>query len=59
MLGDGFWLNCSYDLENDGLYSIKWFKLNASGSNEFYRFLPNEIPQIQVYNSTGVYFDQS
>lgn len=24
--GESLWLNCSYDLENEPLYSVKWFK---------------------------------
>jgi len=65
LIGEGVWLNCSYDLENDTLYSIKWYKLSEpekgakQKEDEFYRYLPNEIPPIQIYNSTGMYIDVS
>ena len=29
--GESLWLNCSYDLENEPLYSVKWFKKNLAG----------------------------
>ena len=50
IMGDPVWLNCSYDLENDDLYSIKWYHSNGeSHSNEFYRWLPKDNPPGQSY----------
>ncbi|XP_011302297.1 uncharacterized protein [Fopius arisanus] len=40
-------LSCSYDLQNDPLYVVKWYK---SGS-EFYRYLPKEAPPIAVFGN--------
>lgn len=54
-IGDAVWLNCSYDLESDQLYSIKWYKNNT----EFYRFLPTDNPPSHKYKSDGIYLDVS
>ncbi|XP_022242752.1 cell adhesion molecule 2-like [Limulus polyphemus] len=51
--GDPVWLNCSFDLENDDLYSVKWYK----NSVEFYRYLPKEEPKAHKYELPGVYVD--
>jgi len=47
-------LECNYDLEGEKLYSLKWYK----DGNEFYRFLPLESPQVQVFKVMGVYVDK-
>ncbi|RWS08773.1 uncharacterized protein B4U79_03125, partial [Dinothrombium tinctorium] len=46
------WLNCSFDLENDKLYSIKWYKNN----NEFYRYVPRDEQKIRIYSTPGMEF---
>ncbi|XP_023216291.1 uncharacterized protein LOC111618898 [Centruroides sculpturatus] len=51
--GDSIWLNCSFDLEADELYSVKWYKNNV----EFYRYLPSDQPPAQKYDLLGVYLD--
>ncbi|XP_076310321.1 uncharacterized protein LOC143225204 [Tachypleus tridentatus] len=51
--GDPVWLNCSFDLESDDLYSVKWYK----NSLEFYRYLPKEEPRAHKYELPGVYVD--
>ncbi|GIY93565.1 ig-like domain-containing protein [Caerostris extrusa] len=51
--GEPAWLNCSYTLEGDELYSVKWYKNNV----EFYRFLPTDRPPGQKYDLQGVYVD--
>ncbi|XP_077565013.1 uncharacterized protein LOC144180558 [Haemaphysalis longicornis] len=53
--GDPIWLNCSYDLERDQLYSVKWYKNNV----EIYRYLPSETPRTKVYNMPGIHIDVS
>ncbi|UYV62699.1 hypothetical protein LAZ67_2001614 [Cordylochernes scorpioides] len=55
VLGEPAWLNCSYDLESDELYSVKWYKNNV----EFYRFLPSDRPPGQKYDLKGVFVDLS
>ncbi|XP_022248835.1 uncharacterized protein LOC106465265 [Limulus polyphemus] len=53
--GDSVWLNCTYNLELDELYSVKWYKNNV----EFYRYLPSDDPPAQKYDLLGVYVDLS
>ncbi|XP_013792333.2 uncharacterized protein LOC106476214, partial [Limulus polyphemus] len=53
--GDPVWLNCTYDLESDDLYSVKWYKNNV----EFYRYLPSDDPPGQKYDLLGVYVNLS
>ena len=35
-VGQELSLSCAYDLEDDVLYSLKWYR----GDTEFYRYLP-------------------
>ncbi|XP_076321954.1 uncharacterized protein LOC143231289 [Tachypleus tridentatus] len=51
--GDPVWLNCTFNLESDELYSLKWYKNNV----EFYRYLPSDDPPAQKYDLSGVYVD--
>ncbi|XP_023209982.1 uncharacterized protein LOC111612923 [Centruroides sculpturatus] len=53
--GEPVWLNCTFDLESDELYSVKWYKNNV----EFYRFLPTDQPPGQKYDLMGVYVDSN
>lgn len=53
--GEAVWLNCSFDLENEKLYSVKWHKDDV----EFYRYLPEDIPPAQTYHVEGVHLDVS
>ncbi|KAI5710942.1 hypothetical protein M8J75_012679 [Diaphorina citri] len=48
-------LECTYDLEGDLLYSVKWFR----GKTEFYRFVPKEIPPTRTFASSGITVDSS
>lgn len=47
--GDNAILMCHYDLEQDSLYSIKWYK----GRREFYRYTPRENPPMKVFESVS------
>ncbi|GFW83653.1 uncharacterized protein TNCV_2205011 [Trichonephila clavipes] len=51
--GDDVWLNCTYDLEKEKLYSIKWHKNNV----EFYRYIPADNPPGQKYELEGINID--
>lgn len=46
-------LQCKYDLENEPLYTLKWYK----GTKEFYRYIPKELPSTQVFPLSGVTVD--
>ncbi|KAG8187086.1 hypothetical protein JTE90_023928 [Oedothorax gibbosus] len=53
MRGQSVTLNCTFDLEEDILYSIKWYK----NSVEFYRYIPSDRPPGQKYPLQGIYLD--
>lgn len=44
-LGDTATLTCDYDLEGAQLYTIKWYHYDE----EFYRYVPKEIPPSRVF----------
>lgn len=43
-------LNCTFDLEGDRLYSVKWYK----EEDEFFRYMPGLSPHIQTFVVQGV-----
>lgn len=55
LVGNSTRLECKYDLQGEKLYTVKWYK----DGNEFYRFLPGETPEVQVFEVTGVHVDVS
>ena len=42
-------------MEGDILYSVKWYKDDL----EFYRFVPNDRPKLQVFPQKGIHVDVS
>ncbi|KAL1516867.1 hypothetical protein ABEB36_000706 [Hypothenemus hampei] len=46
-------LQCDYDLGNDTLYSVKWYK----EQEEFYRYVPKSTPKFNSYQVEGVHVD--
>ncbi|KAJ8917980.1 hypothetical protein NQ315_011433 [Exocentrus adspersus] len=46
---------CSYDLEGQDLYAVKWYR----GSYEFYRYTPSEVPSTKVFPIGGITVDES
>ncbi|XP_066146684.1 uncharacterized protein [Euwallacea fornicatus] len=46
-------LECHYKLEEETLYSVKWYK----DGHEFYRYVPRNQPPAQVFNLQGVTVD--
>lgn len=46
-------LQCKYDLEGEPLYTVKWYK----GLNEFYRYIPKELPSTQTFPLPGIDVD--
>ena len=37
-------------MENDRLYSVKWYR----NEQEFYRFVPNDRPKLQIFPQQGI-----
>ncbi|KAF2902621.1 hypothetical protein ILUMI_03568 [Ignelater luminosus] len=52
-VGDTVTLQCRYNLEGEPLYTVKWYK----GQSEFYRYLPKELPNTQVFPLPGIDVD--
>ncbi|XP_062706087.1 uncharacterized protein LOC109419778 [Aedes albopictus] len=48
--GDSAVLYCYYDMGDEKLYSVKWYK----GRREFYRYTPKETPPMKVFSVPGV-----
>jgi hypothetical protein len=47
IINDHVTLRCLYDLDhNESLYAVKWYL----ESEEFYRFVPKEVPPIQAFD---------
>ncbi|XP_076322480.1 cell adhesion molecule 3-like [Tachypleus tridentatus] len=55
VVGQEVELTCSFDLNGDTLYSVKWYKDDV----EFYRFVPNDWPPGQFLPLGGVRVDLS
>ncbi|XP_015908486.1 uncharacterized protein [Parasteatoda tepidariorum] len=53
--GESVELICSYQLDEDKLYSVKWYKDDV----EFYRYVPNDWPPGQFLPIQGVKVDLS
>lgn len=53
--GHSVTLGCDYDLEDDPLYSVKWYRDSA----EFYRYVPKEEPPTRVFPLPGLHVDVS
>lgn len=48
-------LRCLYDLEDDKLYAVKWYR----GNFEFYRAMPHENPPKQAFPYPDFHVDVS
>ena len=55
LVADNARLLCNFDMEGDILYSVKWYKDDL----EFYRFVPNDRPKLQVFPQKGIFVDVS
>lgn len=53
--GETAQLQCDYDLGNDTLYAVKWYKEHE----EFYRYVPKSRPPKTSYKLEGVHVDVS
>lgn len=55
LAGESVELTCSFDLENDRLYSVKWYRNGL----EFYRYVPKNWPPAQYLAMPGIKVDVS
>uniref|UniRef100_A0A2L2YLG2 Ig-like domain-containing protein n=1 Tax=Parasteatoda tepidariorum TaxID=114398 RepID=A0A2L2YLG2_PARTP len=55
ILGESVELTCSYELDDEQLYSVKWYKNDV----EFYRYVPNDWPPGQFLPLPGIRVDLS
>lgn len=46
-------LECIYDMEDEKLYSVKWYK----DGHEFYRYLPRDHPPATLFPLPGINVD--
>ncbi|RZC34851.1 I-set domain containing protein, partial [Asbolus verrucosus] len=46
-------LQCKYNLQGEPLYTVKWYK----GGQEFFRYIPKELPSTQVFALPGITVD--
>ncbi|XP_050674188.1 uncharacterized protein LOC126971805 [Leptidea sinapis] len=47
-------IKCMYDLENEDLYQVKWYR----GDREFYRYSPRDVPPSKVFPIHGIEVDR-
>jgi len=55
LVGEGVKLVCRFDMEGDALYSVKWYR----NEQEFYRFVPNDRPKLQIFPQHGIRVERS
>ncbi|KAG7299390.1 hypothetical protein JYU34_016337 [Plutella xylostella] len=56
LVGETVTLECSWELEDEeALYSVKWYR----GREEFYRYIPKELPHTRVFPLPGIEVDIS
>lgn len=56
LVGETVTLECSWHLEDEeALYSVKWYR----GREEFYRYIPKELPHTRVFPLPGIEVDVS
>lgn len=56
LVGETVTLECTWQLEDEeALYSVKWYR----GREEFYRYIPKELPHTRVFPLPGIEVDVS
>ncbi|CAG4937385.1 unnamed protein product [Colias eurytheme] len=56
LVGETVTLECTWQLEDEeALYSVKWYR----GREEFYRYIPKELPHTRVFPLPGIEVDIS
>ncbi|KAL3613071.1 hypothetical protein CASFOL_043088 [Castilleja foliolosa] len=43
-------MRCQYDLEQEVLYSVKWYR----GDREFCRYSPRDVPPLKIFPIPGI-----
>ena len=51
--GSDVHLSCKYDTDLGSVYAVKWYK----GLQEFYRYVPKEVPPVQVFPLPGIHVE--
>ncbi|GFQ65368.1 uncharacterized protein TNCT_236591 [Trichonephila clavata] len=51
--GDSILLKCEYELGNETLYAVKWYK----NMGEFYRYVPASDPPLKTFPQVGIDVD--
>lgn len=55
-IGSSATLGCRWALDTgEALYTVKWYH----GAQEFFRFVPKELPNTRVFSQTGISVDVS
>ncbi|XP_014251304.1 uncharacterized protein LOC106667703 [Cimex lectularius] len=49
-LGQHAVLSCSFQLDGESLYTVKWYK----GGREFFRYTPKENPSLKIFSMPGL-----
>ncbi|CAH2108094.1 unnamed protein product [Euphydryas editha] len=47
-------IKCMYDLENEELYQVKWYR----GDREFCRYAPKDVPPLKIFPLHGIEVDR-
>ncbi|XP_064072153.1 uncharacterized protein LOC113401412 [Vanessa tameamea] len=47
-------IKCMYDLENEELYQVKWYR----GDREFCRYSPKDVPPLKIFPIRGIEVDR-
>ncbi|GIX83034.1 uncharacterized protein CDAR_302451 [Caerostris darwini] len=53
--GDSVRLRCAYELGNETLYAVKWYK----NMGEFFRYVPASDPPLKKFPQTGIDVDST
>ncbi|XP_015910876.1 cell adhesion molecule 2 [Parasteatoda tepidariorum] len=55
LIGDSVLLKCVFELGNETLYAVKWYK----NMGEFYRYVPAADPPLKTLSQSGIEVDMS
>ncbi|XP_023348400.1 uncharacterized protein LOC111717119 [Eurytemora carolleeae] len=55
VVGESAKLTCRFEMEGAALYSVKWYR----NEQEFYRFVPNDRPKLQIFPQIGIKVERS